>query len=177
MQTDPADDVPNPIDLRTMADAREWADTAMTKRPWREEFFRAIGDEISGTRHHKFSILELGSGPGFLARYLLTALPDATYVALDFSAAMHELARERLGDLAARVQFVEADFRNPHWNTGLLTFDTVVTLQAVHELRHKRRASSFYREVRPLLQRGGRFLVCDHLASRPIFRVQPLELF
>ena len=103
-------DVPSPIDLRRMADARPWAETALARRPVRPEFFEAFAREIGrdGAR-----VLELGSGPGFLAAHLLRAWPGLDYVALDFSPAMHELAAERLGERAARVRFVERSFREP----------------------------------------------------------------
>lgn len=152
-------DVPSPIDLRLMADARPWAETALARRPARPEFFDAFARLIGrdGAR-----VLELGSGPGFLAGHLLRALPGLDYVALDFSPAMHQLAAERLGDQAARVRFVERSFREPTWNEGLGPFDVVVTHQAVHELRHKDRAATLHAQVRPLLAPGGRYLVCDH---------------
>jgi len=38
MIRDFTEDVPSPIDLRSMHDAREWAASAMIKRPWREDF-------------------------------------------------------------------------------------------------------------------------------------------
>ena len=152
-------DVPSPIDLRLMSDARPWAEAALGKRPVRPEFFdacaRAIGRD--GAR-----VLELGSGPGFLAEHLLRARPGLEYTALDFSPAMHQLAAERLGERAARVRFVERSFREPDWACGLGPFDVVVTHQAVHELRHKDYASALHAQVRPLLAAGGRYLVCDH---------------
>ena len=165
MPTDPLADVPSSIDLRVMADAREWAKSAMVKRPWREEFFRAIADDLYRAHSTPLSILELGSGPGFLARHLLRALPTTSYFALDWSLAMHDLAKERLGELAARVQFLEADFRSPQWTADLRPADAVVTLQAVHELRHKRHAPELYRAIRPLLRRGGTFHMCDHFVG------------
>jgi cyclopropane fatty-acyl-phospholipid synthase-like methyltransferase len=125
----------------------------------RPEFFdtfaRLIG--IDGVR-----VLELGSGPGFLADHLLRALPALRYVALDFSPAMHQLAAERLGERAARVTFVERSFREPAWVNGLGPFDVVVTNQAVHELRHKDYAATLHAQVRPLLAAGGSYLMCDH---------------
>ena len=39
----------------------------------------------------------------------------------------------------------------------------IVTIQAVHELRHKRHALKFYKECRGLLNDGGMLLVCDRL--------------
>ena len=152
-------DVPSPIDLRLMADARPWSETALARRPVRPEFFDAFAREIG---HDGARVLELGSGPGFLADHLLRAWPTLALVALDFSPAMHQLADERLGERAARVRFVERSFRDAAWSDGLGPFDAVVTHQAVHELRHKDYATTLHSQVRPLLAAGGRYLVCDH---------------
>lgn len=156
-------DVPSPIDLRKKEDARVWAEAAMIKRPWRTEIFNAFAAAIAQDNTvEPLRILELGSGPGHLARHLLTAFPQASYVALDFSLAMHELAGEHLGDLAQRVQFMERSFRDQEWADGLGQFDFVVTNQAVHELRHKRYAGILHKQVRTCLAEGGGYLVCDH---------------
>ncbi len=159
-------DIPSPIDLRRMDDAREWADTAMTKRPWRIEFFRLFSDAVGRLAQGRaIRVLELGSGPGFLAKHMLEALPAIEYVALDFSPAMHALAVQRLGALAERVRFVERSFRDPSWPQGLGRFDAVVTLQAVHELRHKRHAAGLHAQARQVLVPGGSYLVCDHFSG------------
>jgi ribosomal protein S18 acetylase RimI-like enzyme/predicted O-methyltransferase YrrM len=165
MQRDPSQDVPSRIDLRRTEDAREWADTAMRKRPWRMEFFQQVVATFVKAGVERGTVLELGSGPGFLAHHVLTMLPNIAYVALDFSRAMHALARERLGDLVNRVRFVEADFRHPGWDEGLGLFDAVATVQAVHELRHKRHAPALYSAVKNLLKPGGLLLVCDHVVG------------
>ena len=159
------DDIPSPIDLRNMADAQRWAESAMPRRPWRRDFFRAIVNELSRLAPTPRSVLELGSGPGFLAETVLAGLPELAYIALDFSPAMHTLARERLGGLASHVRFWEADFKDPRWTAGLPTVDAVVTMQAVHELRHKRHAPVLYAQVRSILRSGGALLVCDHIVG------------
>ena len=156
------EDVPSPIDLRLMSDAREWEATAMAKRPWRTEFFDRFAAEIAASPLPVRRILELGSGPGFLADRLLREFGDVAYVALDFSSAMHQLAAERLGVMAARVQFVERSLRERDWSHGLGRFEFVVTNQAVHELRHKRYGATLHSEVRQVLESGGSYLVCDH---------------
>lgn len=160
----PTPDIPSPIDLRQMSDARTWADEAMAKRPWRVEFFAEFAKALAAG-HAQHPVLELGSGPGFLAKFLLDALPELQYTALDFSPAMHELAAERLGEAAARVRFIERSFRDADWAEGLGPFGFVVTHQAVHELRHKRHARGLHEQVRELLAPGGRYLVCDHFAG------------
>jgi len=153
-------DVPSPMDLRCMEDARLWAESAMSKRPWRTEFFAAFAGVIGNASAVR--VLELGAGPGFLAEHLLRANAALRYVALDFSHAMHELAAQRLDELAGRVQFVERSFREADWPDGLGQFEFVVTNQAVHELRHKRHASVLHAQVKHALQPGGAYLVCDH---------------
>ncbi|MGP1718014.1 MAG: class I SAM-dependent methyltransferase [Methylophilus sp.] len=156
-------EIPSPIDLKDPATAAEWAQSALAKRPWRPEFFQAFADTIlkyfpTGA----VRILELGSGPGFLAEFLLQALPKSQYVALDFSAAMHALAKERVGLGSEHIHFLERDFLTPDWSQGLGVFDVIVTMQAVHELRHKTRASSLHQQVKSLLHSDGYYLLCDH---------------
>jgi SAM-dependent methyltransferase len=151
------------MDLRLEEDARQWSALAMVRRPWRAEFFAVMVSAIqAASQGLPCRVLELGSGPGFLVEHLLKALPSVTVVALDFSAPMHRLAVQRLGMLAARVQFVERSFREPGWAQGLGQFEHVVTNQAVHELRHKHRAPALHAEVRACLAASGSYLVSDH---------------
>jgi hypothetical protein len=63
------------------------------------------------------------------------------------------------------VQLLEVDFKKPNWNTQLSKCDAVVSVQAVHELRHKRHAASLYGAVRQLLRSRGIFLMCDHFVG------------
>jgi SAM-dependent methyltransferase len=156
------EDVVSLIDLRTMVDAREWAATAMEKRPWREDFFQCFVTQLHGFQLVRPSVLELGSGPGFLAKRILESVPGVRYTMLDFSPAMHELARERLGSLARAVRQVQVDFKRDGWAVGLGSFDAVVTIQAVHEVRHKKHVVRLHEAVRSLLNENGRYFVCDH---------------
>ncbi len=160
------EDVPSPIDLRIMFDAREWEQSSMEKRPYRTEFFAKFADEISAAYSNAPRILELGSGPGFLAEHILRTIPDSSYVLLDFSPAMHELARARLAALTSRAEFVERSFKEADWVSGLGKFQCVVTNQAVHELRNKRHASALHSQVRALLGPGGNYFVCDHFIGK-----------
>ena len=157
------DDVPITVDFRQAEHAQAWTASAMSLRPWRAEFFAAFAELIARAGASRTSrVLELGSGPGFLAEQLLASNDRLSYVALDFSPTMHTLARQRLGALAARAEFVERSLRDADWGEGLGRFDFVVTHQAVHELRHKRYATPLHAQVRELLAPGGAYLVCDH---------------
>lgn len=153
-------DIPSPIDLQAAADARAWAEAANVVRPWRATFFEAIAQATAADRPVR--VLELGSGPGFLAEQVLRTRPLAEMVLLDNSEPMHALARERLQACANRVRHVQRSFKDEGWAEGLGTFDHVVTNQAVHELRHKRYAEPLHRQVRSVLRPGGSYLVSDH---------------
>ncbi len=154
-------DVPSPIDLRDPRDAREWERTAQA-RPGRAEIFQAFVRELLALGKSDLTVLELGSGPGFLAAHLLDALPALHLMLLDFSAAMHDLARARLGPRATHVHFVERNFKEAGWSRGLGSFDAVISNQAVHELRHKNHAARLHVEVKEILKPSGVFLVSDH---------------
>ena len=157
-------DVPSPIDFSQLESARAWADAANVERPWRADVFAHVVEELRSLRKPAMRVLELGSGPGFLAEVVLRELPYCSYTLLDWSPAMHQLARERLGE-TTNVRFVEADFKREGWWSDLRTHDAVITIQAVHELRHKRHTVGLHRSVRRLLIPGGLYLVCDHVAG------------
>ena len=75
---------------------------------------------------------------------------------------MHDCARARLAPYLDRVRFVLRDFRSPDWIRDLGPFEIVVTMQAIHETRHKHRAPALLGQARGLLVAGGSLLYCDH---------------
>src|SRR5438132_6587374 len=123
---------PSPIDFSRTEEAQAWSEAANRKRPWRAEFFVAIAEELRSLHRPSLTVLELGSGPGYLAEAVFRALPDIRYTLLDSSLPMQGLARARLGPIGG-AQFVTADFRRPGWTDCLGAFDAVVSVQAVHE--------------------------------------------
>ena len=153
------DDVPTSVNFLDPAHARKWTDEVSTKKPSRPQFFACIGSALSALGEPR--VLELGSGPGHLARAVALHCRLRGYVALDFSDAMHALAREHLGALADRVTFLTRDFRDPAWPDGLGTFDAVITMQAVHETRHKRHHVPLLERARSVLAPAGLLLYCD----------------
>jgi SAM-dependent methyltransferase len=176
------DDVPIRVDFRDPATARTWIEDMRIKRPYRPRFFAAFCAALAS--RPKLRILELGSGPGQLAREILVHCDVHVYVALDFSAAMHDIAAEHLGELASRVTFVTRDFREPAWPHDLGSFDAVVTLQAAHEARHKRHLVPLLERARTVIGPRGVVLYADHYltpetrwpALAPARADQPLAL-
>src|SRR5215510_6735387 len=101
--TDDEEDVPIRVDLRDPATARTWVEETRIKRPYRPRFFAAFCATLAS--RPRLRVLELGSGPGQLAREILLHCDVQSYVALDFSPAMHEIAAEHLGELARCATF------------------------------------------------------------------------
>jgi SAM-dependent methyltransferase len=156
-------DVPIHVDFRDPATARTWIEETRIKRPYRPRFFAAFCAALAS--RPKLRILELGSGPGQLAREILAHCDVAAYTALDFSPAMHAIAAEHLGELALRVTFVIRDFREAEWPHGLGSFDAIVTLQAAHETRHERHLVPLLERARTVLVPGGVLLYADHYVT------------
>ena len=167
------DDVPAGVDFKDPEQTATWISTAES-RPGRIELRRRIVEyiaEIGRARvvdaaalglldATKLSVLELGGGPGFLAEAILAACDVESYVLLDFAPPMLTAARQRLGD---RVVYHLGDFLTADWAAQLQgPFDVIVSMQAVHELRHKRRAQRLYEQARTLLRPGSVLVVCDH---------------
>jgi SAM-dependent methyltransferase len=155
-------DVPSQIDFRRIEDALSWTKEANIKRPFRYDFFQPIETVIRNTNAPKTKVLELGAGPGFLAEYLLSRLPNLSYDLFDFSPAMHELSSQRLAHWQNQCRWLTGDFKQNGWDEHLGNYDIVVTVQAVHELRHKRHATGLHKSVLKLLSANGTYLMCDH---------------
>lgn len=165
-------DVPLSVDHRDPETARTWTLEADVKRPWRADVRAAIAALVreSGARR----VLELGSGPGQLAEAVLAVCDLDRYTLFDFSPAMHELARGRVSHPAAR--FVVGDFKQPAWTAGLDPVDAIVSMQAVHEIRHKHHVPGLYRDAREVLATGGRLVICDHVPFDDSERATSLHL-
>ena len=163
-------DVPSPIDLRNPQDALAWANEVNIKRPGRYEFFDYYVELINQLDRYKNSseeciqVLEIGSGPGFLAKHLLSQCHNIVYTAADFSEAMHELSKSKLHEKELeRTTYFIADFKNKNWREQLAQYDVVIIHQALHELRHKDHATNFHQEIKSLLKPNAIYLVCDHI--------------
>lgn len=179
--TDPEADVPYGEDFHDPAVAAAWAEAVMRKRPWRTTIFEHFVAIVGAASVARSRVLELGSGPGFLAEQLLTRCAGiAHYTLLDFSEAMLEQSRARLVEHRERTEFLRADFKTNTWPSLVAApVDFVVSLQAVHELRHKRHAQRLYAQLPPLLAPNAEVVICDHLpagAHTPRHRVLYMEL-
>jgi cyclopropane fatty-acyl-phospholipid synthase-like methyltransferase len=157
-----AHDVPYGNDWDSPAEAAAYGQAADRERPWRSKIRDHIAARVA-TLAPRARVLELGSGPGLLAHRVLQRCPDLdTYTLLDFSEPMRALSRERLAPFPA-ASFVLASFKSDDWTRRVEgCFDCVLSMQAIHELRHKRHAERVYKQAHEILAAGGLIMICDH---------------
>jgi SAM-dependent methyltransferase len=100
---------------------------------------------------------------------LLKNCQIARYTLVDFSPQMLDLSRQRLAKFKDKTVFIQRNFIEADWTDGISAgFDLIVSLQAVHELRHATRIPKLYAQLHSLLLSGGTILICDHVnASSP----------
>jgi SAM-dependent methyltransferase len=159
-------EVPSDHDFFDPAYVKHWTESISRYRPERKRLLEVFAAEAARIKKGELSVFELGCGPGFLAEALLNNCEIALYTLLDFSPQMLELSRSRLKKFHDRTVFIQADFKKADWAAGIdAGFDLVVSLQAVHELRHASRIPKLYAQLYSLLAPKGTILICDHVNS------------
>jgi tRNA (cmo5U34)-methyltransferase len=106
-------------------------------------------------------ILDLGTGDGRLMALLKIDRPQATGIAVDFSAVMLEKAGERFKDDDS-IDIISHNLDNPLPDLG--KFDAIVSSFAIHHVSHDRKYS-LYAEIFDRLNPGGVFANLEHVAS------------
>lgn len=124
-------------------------------------------------QQHPRSVLEVGSGPRFLAEYIFQhyLVPqysnthiNFSYTAFDFSQAMHQLLKQKIPlNLQHHLRCECGDFKTHDWTQPLTHYDLIICHQALHELRHKRHAAQFHQQIFNCLHAKGLYLLCDHV--------------
>ena len=169
-------EVPSDHDFFDPAYVKHWTESISRYRPERKRLFEVFAAEAARIKKGALSVLELGCGPGFLAEALLKNCEIARYTLVDFSPQMLDLSRSRLAKFQDRTVFIRADFKKANWAAGIRAdFDLIVSLQAVHELRHASRIPNLYAQLHSLLAsrrnhfdlRSRQFFLALRSSSRP----------
>jgi len=123
---------------------RRWGEPALAP------LYRRIGAEIP---IEEGRLLDVGCGPGRLARLLAAANPALQVVGLDASAAM--VRQAALGPTLPNLQFREGRVEEPFFDRR---FDFAVTLLSFHHWEEPRMGLE---AVHTLLESGGRFWIYE----------------
>jgi len=150
-------------DFHDVEYARRWAD-GFSPSPARLQLFDTIIGALKANQCQQGHIVELGSGPGYLAEHILTALPEASYECVDFSHAMLNIARSALLKFSNRVRFTQADLTRENWQSALRgPVDAVVSTWALHDLGSDAHIAAVYRASKAALRTGGILLNGDFI--------------
>ncbi|OAB38325.1 class I SAM-dependent methyltransferase [Paenibacillus glacialis] len=104
------------------------------------------------------SVLEVGSGPGYVTEQLLNSLPDSHITSLEIDNTLQEQAKKLLKDVSSeRIKFVESSI----YNTDLPdnSFDFVIARLIFLHLNNPLEAA---REIYRVLKPGGRLVIIDN---------------
>lgn len=149
-------------DLRTQADAAEWAAGLQTRYPERTQVMQHIIAQLKGLPFPAPQVVELAPGPGLLAALLLHDLPQISYTGLDSSGLLLAHARGQLASFGRRARLIQADLNGEAWLDQLpAEIQAIISLQALHDLGDERHIDRIYGLARRLLVPGGLLLNAD----------------
>ncbi|MGB8609594.1 class I SAM-dependent methyltransferase [Bradyrhizobium sp.] len=134
---------------------RGWANRFVPTRD-RLKLFDMISEQISQPSLPNAHVVELGIGPGYMARHLLERNPVISYEGLDFSEVFFEIAKETIGDLMHRVTLTKADLMNQAWPKKLSkTPGAIISTWALHDLGSQQAVADVYVRCYETLPKGG----------------------
>lgn len=132
-----------------------WADRFVPSPP-RLALFDMILAQLRQLPTRDPNVLELGLGPGYMARHILQNHPTLRYEGLDFSTAFFAVAKRTLGTLESRVTFTQADLTDPSWPTRLARPPhAIISTWALHDLGSQQAVADVYARCFEALPAGG----------------------
>jgi SAM-dependent methyltransferase len=138
-----------------------WADRFVPTPP-RIALFDLILHHISNLPNPH--VLELGLGPGYMARHILERNPVITYEGLDFSEVFFDVAKKTIGDFLPRVTLTKADLINQTWPHSLSRQPgAIISTWALHDLGSQQAIGDVYARSYEVLPAGGVILNGDFI--------------
>lgn len=150
----------------TVAQWRRWVDgfDALFARydPGRAVKFDLILDLLAAQRRSKFTLVDLGCGPGVVLGRVLQRFPGARVIGVDQGPKVLRMAEQAWRPYRGRARWVQAEVQDPKWRSGLpaRSVDYVISALCLHplppgELRR------LYRDLGRLIRPGGLFIDAD----------------
>lgn len=134
---------------------RGWADRFVPTGP-RLQLFGLVLSQISRPSVPNRHVVELGIGPGYMARHILERDDRVTYEGVDFSEAMFAVAREIVGANLDRVTLTAADLLDSGWPDRLSRQPgAIVSTWALHDLQSPAAIADVYARGFAALPPGG----------------------
>lgn len=132
-----------------------WADRFVPSPP-RIALFNMILERVSASDLPSAHVLELGLGPGYMARHILERNTNITYEGLDFSDVFFDVARKTIGSYMPRVTLTKADLMNQAWPGSLSRQPAaIISTWALHDLGSQQAVAEVYACCHEILPNGG----------------------
>lgn len=140
-----------------------WADRFVPTAP-RLALFDLILESVLETGVPDAHVLELGLGPGYMARHLLERNAAISYEGLDFSTVFFKVAKKTIGKFTPRVTLTKADLKDPTWPEKLSRQpDVIISTWALHDLGSQRAVADVYARCFETLPKGGMLVNGDFI--------------
>ncbi len=145
---------------------RDWAKRFVPTES-RIRLFDMILNELERPGLPNAHVVELGIGPGYMARHILQRNERISYEGVDFSDAFFEIANETIGDLMHRVVLTRADLMDQGWPGKLAkTPGAIVSTWALHDLGGQNAVAEVYARSHETLPEGGLLVNGDFIKPR-----------
>jgi SAM-dependent methyltransferase len=140
-----------------------WADRFVPTAP-RLALFDLILEQLSNPVLPKAHVLELGLGPGYMARHILERNANISYEGLDFSTVFFDVAKKTIGDYLPRVRLTQADLMDQAWPGTLFEQPAaIISTWALHDLGSQQAAADVYARCYEILPKNGIFVNGDFI--------------
>lgn len=140
-----------------------WADRFVPTPP-RIALFDLMLQHISEPALPNSHVLELGLGPGYMARHILERNAVITYEGLDFSQVFFSVAQKTIGENMLRVKLTKADLMDQGWPGALSRQPgAIISTWALHDLGSQAAVADVYGRCYETLPRGGILLNGDFI--------------
>jgi SAM-dependent methyltransferase len=132
-----------------------WADRFVPTPP-RIALFDLILEHVSASGLPNAHVVELGLGPGYMARHLLERNPTISYEGLDFSEVFFDVARKTIGSYMPRTKLTKADLMDQAWPRSLSQQPgAIISTWALHDLGGQEAVANVYARCYEVLPKGG----------------------
>lgn len=132
-----------------------WADRFVPSPP-RLALFDLILDQLARPSIPNPHVLELGLGPGYMARHILECNDRVSYEGLDFSSVFFDVARKVIGPAMPRMTLTLADLMDQSWPDKITEQPgAIISTWALHDLGSPAAVADVYARCYETLPKGG----------------------
>ena len=144
----------------------QWVTRDDGRQDQRGPMIQATVESCGFSNEQQINVLDVGSGYGLLAKYVLDNYPNANVTLQDVSEPMFEHAKQRLAEYENRTTYITSDFSKRDWSKTLGgPFDMVVSAIAIHNMYDDNLIASIYKDIFDLIGPNGVFANLDYAAQ------------